>query len=687
MLGFVKEMALRAWVGLEGAARAVRLSAQANGYRHYVSVCGTCGVGEGLFAEGLLGFLKDLAVCWGSDEWEDESVGCGVERILAHRRFVSVKPGWMFRQSLGVEGGSDSEVEDEGSWGDLSEPLSADEIESGFSSVFENEAFSTEIQEEESEIYQEQMQEGRELCLINRQDYSILDLDEEYGCMTSFDPDGAGEDNFSKKYFFVHDLCMDSSLQEVDIDVGIECTRSISHVTDTNQIEVVDDLSTNSSSKESDIRMEMVKDTNQIEEKRPKFHEDESANSSQCRNTEYKLGSTVSSSGDISQSVHRASDITFEESITPHLAEGFPRSPSRNCAHSSGERDDLRLCARNNIISVSQGSQCGLLDTISSLAEASDEPVVKKRRCDSVNSSSIPISAASEKFSETTTCLEGKLLRNPESESQTSISDVMLKINADQSEPLNTNSCTISQQEATEAAVAKKRTMAASLRKIEFSPRMMSFIHFASDEVLSHFNDIVASKATDKDNTSCGFKASRKKLHRQMIPDWHRCYASPLTRSGSNSPFKARKSPSDDKINSFPKSLHMKFPRDFTLPSREALEKKFEMFGPLNYSKTKIFAYTGAAQVVFCRQNAAFAAYEYVKKRNLFGQANVRFWVDRHENMRNGMQSKPTVTHSSLNLKSCLKRPERDKGRDTDKEKLRVRFSLEKKPVSTKFRD
>lgn len=114
MLGFVKEMALCAWVDLEGVARAVKLSAQVNGYRHYVSLCGTCGVDEGLFAEDLLGFLKDLAVCWGSDEWEDESVGCEVERILAYRRFVSVKPNWMLQQSLEVEDDSDNEVEDEG---------------------------------------------------------------------------------------------------------------------------------------------------------------------------------------------------------------------------------------------------------------------------------------------------------------------------------------------------------------------------------------------------------------------------------------------------------------------------------------------------------------------------------------------------------------------------------------------
>lgn len=105
MMEFVRDMAVCAWVGVDDAAVAVRLSAQVNGYRHYVSVCRTSGIDEGFRAEDLLGFLKALSVSWGSDEWEGECLGGEVGQIYAYRQFVCVRPDWMLPQSVEVEEG------------------------------------------------------------------------------------------------------------------------------------------------------------------------------------------------------------------------------------------------------------------------------------------------------------------------------------------------------------------------------------------------------------------------------------------------------------------------------------------------------------------------------------------------------------------------------------------------------
>ncbi|PKU82826.1 uncharacterized protein LOC110110739 isoform X2 [Dendrobium catenatum] len=138
--------------------------------------------------------------------------------------------------------------------------------------------------------------------------------------------------------------------------------------------------------------------------------------------------------------------------------------------------------------------------------------------------------------------------------------------------------------------------------------------------------------------------------HRRLESNSKAFYISPLVRNGLRSPL-------DD--NSLRKScvlLNMKFPMDYTLPTKEQLEKKFSVFGPLDLTRTKVFFYTGVGQVVFLHQADAVMAYKYLTRKKIFGQANVRFWFYKYENCRKGSSNLSGAVHSSLNLKSCLQK-------------------------------
>ncbi|KAJ4971831.1 hypothetical protein NE237_004930 [Protea cynaroides] len=132
-----------------------------------------------------------------------------------------------------------------------------------------------------------------------------------------------------------------------------------------------------------------------------------------------------------------------------------------------------------------------------------------------------------------------------------------------------------------------------------------------------------------------------------------------------------------------PTSLHMKFPRNFNIPSKVELITKFRPFGPVDYLRTRIFLYSGAAQVVFLHRLDAVAAYRFSKRRSLFGQTIVLFWLDRHEHSRRktnmpAQLSLSGVGTSALNLKSCLKKSN-PYGKSSNKGKgLRVKFMPEK---------
>ncbi|KAB1225017.1 hypothetical protein CJ030_MR1G027069 [Morella rubra] len=127
-------------------------------------------------------------------------------------------------------------------------------------------------------------------------------------------------------------------------------------------------------------------------------------------------------------------------------------------------------------------------------------------------------------------------------------------------------------------------------------------------------------------------------------------------------------------------SLHMKFPKDFKLPSKEELVKKFSPFGKVDYIGTKVFSCTGAAQVVFSKPIDAIAAYQYAKKKGvLFGGANIRYWLDPLEHRRRGTKFSalsPSLTGKPVNLKSCIKKPRPPDMRDK-KKPYKVRFTIE----------
>ena len=89
---------------------------------------------------------------------------------------------------------------------------------------------------------------------------------------------------------------------------------------------------------------------------------------------------------------------------------------------------------------------------------------------------------------------------------------------------------------------------------------------------------------------------------------------------------------------------------------------------------------TGAAQVVFLHPTDAVAAYKYAKKKRvMFGEANVRFWLDPLDHKRRGTKfsaSSPSLTETQMNLKSCLKISSPLECRDK-KKPHKVRFLME----------
>lgn len=129
------------------------------------------------------------------------------------------------------------------------------------------------------------------------------------------------------------------------------------------------------------------------------------------------------------------------------------------------------------------------------------------------------------------------------------------------------------------------------------------------------------------------------------------------------------------------KSLHMKFPKNFNLPSKEKLIKKFTVFGSVDSSRTRIFWYTGSAQVAFYEVSDAVAAYQYAKRKAMFGEANIRFWLDPFEHKRRELKCLYPMHPSAYKLigpplKSCLKKFNNLK-QENRKKQYRVRFTKE----------
>ncbi|XP_058722100.1 uncharacterized protein LOC131593558 [Vicia villosa] len=129
------------------------------------------------------------------------------------------------------------------------------------------------------------------------------------------------------------------------------------------------------------------------------------------------------------------------------------------------------------------------------------------------------------------------------------------------------------------------------------------------------------------------------------------------------------------------KSLHMKFPKNFNLPSKEQLIKKFSVFGSVDSSSTRVSWYCGSAQVAFFKESDAVVAYKYAKRKIWFGEPNIRFWLDPFEHKRRDLKCSYPMQPSSNKLigpplKSCLKKSNSLK-QENRKKHYRVRFTVE----------
>ncbi|KAK9156548.1 hypothetical protein Scep_003122 [Stephania cephalantha] len=161
-----------------------------------------------------------------------------------------------------------------------------------------------------------------------------------------------------------------------------------------------------------------------------------------------------------------------------------------------------------------------------------------------------------------------------------------------------------------------------------------------------------------------------------------RLYSSPLTSSSISSAYSNSQSPKTNSHSECPTVLHMKFPKDFELPSKEDLLKHFRQFGPLDPVKTKVFFYTGSAQVVFLHRLDAEAAYQYAKRKKIFyGRANVRFWIRPSENLAGATKfpvpvSVSSTASSTSSLQSCLKMSNSE-DQNTKRKLQNVRFTTE----------
>ncbi|KAK9122555.1 hypothetical protein Sjap_012157 [Stephania japonica] len=161
-----------------------------------------------------------------------------------------------------------------------------------------------------------------------------------------------------------------------------------------------------------------------------------------------------------------------------------------------------------------------------------------------------------------------------------------------------------------------------------------------------------------------------------------RLYSSPLTSTSISSAYTNSQTSKTNIHSECPTVLHMKFPKDFKLPSEEDLLKHFRQFGPLDHAKTKVFFYTGSAQVVFLHHLDAEAAYQFTKrKRTFYGRANVRFWIRPSENLAGVTKFPAPVSVSSMassasSLKTCLKTSNLE-DKNTKRKLQHVRFTTD----------
>ncbi|XP_020086926.1 uncharacterized protein LOC109709225 isoform X1 [Ananas comosus] len=686
VLRFVNDLGVSACVADKETARVVRFSAQVYAYRSYASTCRRSAVAGDFSVADMLEFARDFAVLLFIDGVDDSVVSAELDRFNEFRRFVSVFPRWMYQQrveleeafpfdeSVGKEDLSDLSSESETVYGGIVEP--EDELDDN-------------ILDLEFEITQQQeleVLEGPEVCMLNRADYAFLDMDEEYESLPNCLEVAVEQSNSTWKDISVDQTFeLETSFTRMplrEVDFGTTCNKNIPSA---------DDGSVFHAHEQASVHLSCYKDDNLPENVEDIINSSDIPLSRIVAYDSISLSNLGSEKGeekdDIAMNIKHGND---DSSAEQRFSVDFPTDETQ---YSDKEIKFAGAQSSSDVCCVVQdGVPRGVIDNSSTLAsptKALSPNSIERRRDNLINNffklhkSLVPYSEAlsyAKVFVEyvTSTGYDTRSYDGSITGNNTNEKRAVLAAGSEHCSPSGANK-------------GDKRNGFCSLTL---------------------------------PNCASSYKIRRKKKHDKLISSgsskWTRFYSSPMMRERSNPTSRTKKSSSISRLPTSPKSLHMKFPKDFKMPSKEELEKRFRVFGRLDRSRTKLFFYTGAAQVVFLRNTDADAAYRYVKQKSIFDCANVRFWFDEHEKFRmrpssndhvipekevlsslnhtpshecidvvqkednrkilcrgdSHKSTSPNVGHSPSNLKSCLKIPDTRDG-DNSKKACKVRFKIE----------
>ncbi|KAJ8500453.1 hypothetical protein OPV22_011005 [Ensete ventricosum] len=634
MLGFVLDVATSAWVGEGETVKAVRMSVQVSVYRQHVSICQNSEIDERFCPGKLLDFVTTMAVCSFIDDCDSSSDSEAVAQLDGYRKFVSVCPS---RRNLQIVELEDNFLSDESEVDchEMSDSSSDSEIVVEAREVTEdNHLFD---RQEDFEVVQYQVQ-GDEICIVNRADFSLFDLDEEYESLQDHELEQVAYHGGStwENIYTSEKLEMQNSTTEISLKEGTETTSTKAFA--------------------------FTSDVNQIADNGTCFKSDEQAidSLSSCQSTNNLCKNTVDSSAHKFASPGEVIDydgISFDDSGTENLKQqdGNVTIFEHKDVHSavgtvsSDESSLLQivpLVGRQLVINHWNDQKTQIPTeavNVSHKIHFSSEvdPIVNPG-----GNLEIILGLGSLKRTAWQSARKKRRLDHPSS----SKSSFML-LKGLEPHP--------GEEDISEKSVSRKASMLSGSDRDMSPSAKNSIVSCGTNKIKGGMRGYCSTFLLKLANQT---KFHRKKRHDLPITsdmsNWTRFYASPLARDISKSSSNLRKPSTTDRDSGYHKSLHIKFPKDFNLPTREELENKFRVFGPLECSRTRVFFYTGAAQVVFVNHADAAAAYRYVKKKRIFGEANVRFWFDVHENYRKEQKSDdlpvPLVGCSSLHRTSCL---------------------------------
>ncbi|KAJ0979013.1 hypothetical protein J5N97_014487 [Dioscorea zingiberensis] len=678
----------------------------------------------------VLDFVLRMAVF--PSNFGEESLGFAeaVRQVNAYRHFVLVHPGWRYQQNLELEVDSlrnEFDWLEESSSSDISE-LSEDRSVSdicegseqemllcsspgsahGLNGQRENFDLSWQMHEEDIDEGQ-QLLEGKEICMINRMDFSALDLSEDYQSLLN---DQSETDGSSESVFYMYennDHLTDGQSATVAafcgtmLDESVDTESRLGHQSETfvESSMVFPDLSKDnkyvtgtvpeivdgsSSSAGTDFYADYVNVQNSKSDNSPdsyvKLATDDK--SSLTRNVE-KVAAFQSETFVESSMVSMLDENVDTESLLGHQSETFVES-----SMVFPDLSEVNKYVTGTVPEIVGGSRSSAgtdfyADKVNAInANCLLENISDVQNIDHVSPWSMSLTAS-----------EGENAKGQDENAADAkhIPNYMALL------PLSSYHISL-----------PKNTPC--LERLPVFLANQCDAHSADSMLMSS----VKSQSSDKLSLTVNYNIENQVNMMDVIPG-----SSSFIQTGTQDAFKTMKIDELDfsavklkkplvisKQRSF-KSLHMKFPKDFKLPSTEVLEKKFAAFGALDHSRTKISFYTGAARVVFMHSADANVAYKYVSRKNIFGGANVHFWFDKYEKSRKGCRTEcstriiepssslpnatisstivgssssslipvvSTVENSLQNLKSCLKRAN-VLGGSALKPRSKVRFIIE----------